>query len=54
MLFNGIPSMAMLMTHMAFSKMSKMALMATIVLAIGNFSMTIRGIQLKRIEKLAQ
>ena len=47
MLFNWKPSMAMLMTHMAIVKL------ATIVMAIGNFSMTMWGIQLKSIKILA-
>ena len=46
MLYNWIPSKAMLMTHMAIAEMAKMAIlaiMATIVMVIGNFSMAIRG-----------
>ena len=57
MLFNSIPSMAMLMTLMAIAEMAKMAMlaiMATIVMANVNFSMAIMGIQLKSIKKLAQ
>ena len=47
LLFNWIPSMAMLMTHMAIAEIAEMAIfaiMATIVMANGNFSMAIRGI----------
>ena len=51
MLFNWIPSMAMLMIHMAIGEVVKMVIMATIVMAIGNFIMVIRGIQLKSIKK---
>ena len=57
MLFNWIPSMAMLMTPMAIAEMAKiaiLAIMATIVMANVNFSMAIMGIQLKSIQKLAQ
>ena len=49
--------MAMLMTHMAIARMAKMAIMAimvTILMANGNFSMAVRGIQLKGTQKLAQ
>ena len=52
-LFNWIPSMAMLMTPMAIAEMTKMAIfaiMATIVMANVNFSMAKRGIQLKSIK----
>ena len=50
MLFNW---MAMLMTHMAIVEMTEMVIMATIAMAIGNFSIAIRVIQLKSIKKLA-
>ena len=53
MLFNWIPSKAMLMTPVAFADMAKMAvlaIMASIALANVNFSMAIRGIQLKAIQ----
>ena len=49
--------MAMLMTPMAIAGMAKMAIMAimvTSVMANGNFSMAVRGIQLKGTKKLAQ
>ena len=49
--------MAMLMTPMAIAGMTKitiLALMATSVMANGNFSMAVRGIQLKGTKKLAQ
>ena len=57
MLFNWIHLMAMLMTPRAIAKIVKMAilaLMATIVMANGNFIMVIRGIQLQSMNKLAQ
>ena len=47
MLFNWIPSVAMLVTHMAIAKMAKMSIfdiLDTIVMANNNFSMAIRGI----------
>ena len=49
--------MAMLTLSRAIARMAKMAIlaiMATIVMANGNFSMAIRGIQLKSMKKLAQ
>ena len=49
--------MAMLMTPMAIARMAKMAIsaiMATSVMANGNFSMALRSIQLKGTQKLAQ
>ena len=46
--------MAMFMTHMAIAGMAKMAIMVTIVMANGKFSMAVRGIQLKGTQKLAQ
>ena len=49
--------MTMLLISMAIAKMAKiaiLAIMATIVMANVNFSMAIRGIQLKSITKLAQ
>ena len=57
MLFEWIPSMAMLMTPMAIAEMAKMAILAivaTIVMVNVNFSMAIRVIQLKSITKLVQ
>ena len=57
MLFNWIPSMAMLMTPMTIAKMANMAIlaiMATIMMANVNLGMAIRGIQLKSISKLAR
>ena len=57
MLFDWIPSMAMLMTPMAIAEMAKMAILAivaTIVMVNVNFSMAIRVIQLKSITKLVQ
>ena len=47
MLFSCIRSMAMLMTHMDIAEMAIMAIIATIVMAIGNFYMAIRGIRIK-------
>ena len=49
--------MAMLLTPMAIAGMAKMAIMAkmvTSVMANGNFSMAVWGIQLKGTHKLAQ
>ena len=49
--------MAMLITPMAIAKVVKkaiLAMMATIVMANGNFIMTIRGIRLKSMKNLAQ
>ena len=46
--------MAMLITPRAIAKMAKMAIfamMATIVMANGNFSMALRGLQLKSMEE---
>ena len=57
MLFNWIPSIAMLMTPMAIAEMAKMAiwaLMTTIAMANVISSMDITGIQLEIITKLAQ
>ena len=57
MLFNWIPLMAMLITPRAIAKMNKIAIsaiMATVVMDNGNFSMAIRGIQVKSMKKLAQ
>ena len=54
MLSNSIPSKAKLMTQITIAKMVKMAIsaiMAIIAIAIGNFSMALRGIQLKSINK---
>ena len=54
MLYKWIPSKAMLMAHMAIAEMAKMAIlvtMATTVMAIGNLSMAIRGIQIKEDKK---
>ena len=48
--FNWIPSLAMLMTTMAIAGMDEMAIMAIMVTSVkdnGNFSMAVRGIQLK-------
>ena len=48
--------MTMLMMHMAIAEIAEMAIlaiMATIAMANGNFSMVIRGIQLKSTQKLA-
>ena len=52
--------MAMLMMPMAIAETAKMtiiailAIMATIVMTNFNFSMAIRGIQFKSVQKLAQ
>ena len=57
MLFNWIPSMAMLMTPMTIAKMANMAIlaiMAIIMMDNVNLGMAIRGIQLKSISKLAR
>ena len=42
--------MAMLITMRAIAKMATMAIMSNIVMANGNFSRAIRGIQLKSIK----
>ena len=49
-LLNWIQSMAMLMNLTAIAKMARMAMEATIVMAIGNFSMAIKGFHLKSIK----
>ena len=46
--------MAMLITPRAIGIMAKIAILATIVMANGNFSMAMRVIQLKSIKKLDQ
>ena len=49
--------MAMLITPRAIAKMNKIAIsaiMATVVMDNGKFSMAIRGIQVKSMKKLAQ
>ena len=49
--------MAMLIAPRTITKLAEMAIlaiMATIVMANGNFSMVIRGIQLKSMTKIAQ
>ena len=53
MLFNWITSMAMLMMPMAIDGRAILAIMATITMANENFSLVIRGIQLKSTKKLA-
>ena len=54
MLYNWIPSKAMLMTNMAISKMAILAKMATVVMAIGNFSTAIGVSKERPIKKLVQ
>ena len=54
MLFNWIPSITTLMMPLAIAEMAKMAVLAivaTIAMAYGNFSMATRGIQLKSTNK---
>ena len=44
MLFNWIPLMAMLITPRATTEMEKMAILAIMTMADGNFIMAVRGI----------
>ena len=57
MLFNWIPLMAILVMSRAIARMAKMAisaLMATIVMDYGIFSMATRVIHLKSMKKVGQ